>query len=476
MKINHKSSCMIIVIMLSFAFLLQAQTPQLLNYQGKLYDKNGAVISSGMFSIVFAIYADSIGGTPLWKEIRDVRVTNGIFNELLGSTEPFPPNLFTSNGDRYLAIKVGTDPEMKRRFRLTSVAYAIHANSASTLSASDGDPVNAVVVDENGKVGIGTTSPKDELDIEGQIRLSSITSNDYWQILHNADATNDYGLLFKNSNDKKFLFLGNSGNVLFPNGNVGIGTMNPSVSLEINGNFRVGVNTNAANATTQIRGGIAAVAQDDASDAWTGAVAWDHYNNGSNSSWSGAYLRYCGKSFAGDFYGLNAANLGALCFTNVSAGVIGSHWCDIFISPGQKVSTVFKTDGKVGIGTSTPSYTLDVQGSIGGTGGLYHSSDIRLKKEIKNLSHSLDKIAELQGISFTWRKEEFPNMNFPDGRTVGFVGQEVEKVFPELVNTNQAGYKSVDYAKMSAYLVEAIKELKAENEALKKRIESLEQK
>lgn len=94
-------------------------------------------------------------------------------------------------------------------------------------------------------------------------------------------------------------------------------------------------------------------------------------------------------------------------------------------------------------------------------------------EEIKNISHSLNDILKLQGISFTWRQEEFPGMNFPAGRTVGFIGQEVEKVLPEVVSTNPEGYKSVDYAKMTAYLVEAIKELKAENDQLKQDLAEL---
>jgi hypothetical protein len=50
------------------------------------------------------------------------------------------------------------------------------------------------------------------------------------------------------------------------------------------------------------------------------------------------------------------------------------------------------------------------------------------------------------------------------GRQVGFLAQDVEQVLPEAVKTMNDGYKAVDYSRLTALLVEAVKELKAENE------------
>ena len=57
---------------------------------------------------------------------------------------------------------------------------------------------------------------------------------------------------------------------------------------------------------------------------------------------------------------------------------------------------------------------------------------------------------------------------------IGLIAQEVEELFPELVITDEDGIKSVDYSKMVPVLVEAIKELKSENDDLKARLERLE--
>jgi hypothetical protein len=70
----------------------------------------------------------------------------------------------------------------------------------------------------------------------------------------------------------------------------------------------------------------------------------------------------------------------------------------------------------------------------------------------------------LRGITFDWKQKDFPGMNFSDGCQVGFLAQEVEKVLPELITTDNSGYKSVAYANVVPVLVEAIKTLKKESD------------
>jgi len=123
--------------------------------------------------------------------------------------------------------------------------------------------------------------------------------------------------------------------------------------------------------------------------------------------------------------------------------------------------------GNIGIGTTDPgSYKLYVAGSAYSTGG-WSGSDIRWKKNISPLEGSLDKVNQLQGVSYDWNLEEYPDEGFSGSRQVGLIAQEVETVIPELVHTDDNGYKSVSYEKLTAVLVEALKELKTENEALK---------
>jgi hypothetical protein len=81
---------------------------------------------------------------------------------------------------------------------------------------------------------------------------------------------------------------------------------------------------------------------------------------------------------------------------------------------------------------------------------------------------------QIDGVKFDWDQESADDREFSDDRQIGLVAQNVEQVFPELVSTDSDGYKSVSYSKMTAVLLEAIKELKKENDDLKSRLDTLE--
>jgi hypothetical protein len=97
----------------------------------------------------------------------------------------------------------------------------------------------------------------------------------------------------------------------------------------------------------------------------------------------------------------------------------------------------------------------------------YYSSDKRLKDNIKPIDNALDKVCSLSGNTFEWNEISHKETGKSD---IGVVAQEVEEVFPEIVNTRDSGYKAVDYQKLSAVLIEAVKELKEEIDQLKKQI------
>ncbi|MDI6766282.1 MAG: hypothetical protein QME52_05610 [Bacteroidota bacterium] len=121
---------------------LDAQVPQLINYQGKL-DSSGIPIT-GTRNITFSFYKVASGGTALWSEQQNnVPITNGIFNVLLGSVTSFATAtepLFTGIGERYIGITVGTGTEMDPRFRITSVAYSLRTSTADTSDYAKSAP------------------------------------------------------------------------------------------------------------------------------------------------------------------------------------------------------------------------------------------------------------------------------------------------------------------------------------------------
>ena len=105
---------------------------------------------------------------------------------------------------------------------------------------------------------------------------------------------------------------------------------------------------------------------------------------------------------------------------------------------------------------------------------MYETSDERFKTDVAELTDVLDKVEKIRGVSFEWNDKAKSVGVKASQKQIGVVAQEVESVFPELVASSADGYKSVDYTKLTAVLVEAVKDLKAQNESLRKRLEALE--
>jgi hypothetical protein len=93
---------------------------------------------------------------------------------------------------------------------------------------------------------------------------------------------------------------------------------------------------------------------------------------------------------------------------------------------------------------------------------LVSASDERYKKNIHPLEQSLDKLTQLSGVSYEWKTDEFAGKGFREGRQIGLIAQDVEKVIPELVQTDANGYKAVAYDKLVPVLIEAVKEQQKE--------------
>ncbi len=103
------------------------------------------------------------------------------------------------------------------------------------------------------------------------------------------------------------------------------------------------------------------------------------------------------------------------------------------------------------------------------TGTLTQSSDRRLKKDFILLTHSLSNIYNLNGYHYKWIEES----RSKDLQT-GLIAQEVQKIFPELVQTDEKGFLSVNYIGLIPHLIEAVKELRNENAGLKSRLDKIE--
>ncbi len=140
----------------------------------------------------------------------------------------------------------------------------------------------------------------------------------------------------------------------------------------------------------------------------------------------------------------------------------------IFNSISEANGITIMENGNIGIGSLTPSVRLQVAGDIIAN-SIAGSSDLRFKSNITPIENPLQKVLQLRGVNFDWNKNAFPERSFSESKAIGFIAQEVEKVLPEVVQTEKTveGYKAVQYDKVVALLVEAIKEQQKQIDGLK---------
>jgi hypothetical protein len=151
---------------------------------------------------------------------------------------------------------------------------------------------------------------------------------------------------------------------------------------------------------------------------------------------------------AGNAFGTNGA------FFGLNNSVPGSEIAGVFIGGTWKMTMAGTTGNTVFAGNITAS-------------GFVNSSDIRYKKNIHALENPIGNLLKINGVRYDWRVLEFPEKHFSEKNQIGFIAQELEKIYPEMVFTDEKGFKSVDYARLTPVLVEAVKDLVLKNEALK---------
>jgi hypothetical protein len=150
-------------------FLASAQTvPQLINYQGRLTNASGQPLDGVQVDLTFTFYPTEMSGTPLLTVTQPgVLVSKGIYNLLIGSggiltgTETTLAGVFQNHAQVWMGVQAGTDPEMTPRTRISSVGYALKADTANTagtantaLAVSPG-AILASSIGENCAVGEG---------------------------------------------------------------------------------------------------------------------------------------------------------------------------------------------------------------------------------------------------------------------------------------------------------------------------------
>ena len=171
---------------------------------------------------------------------------------------------------------------------------------------------------------------------------------------------------------------------------------------------------------------------------------------GSNNIFIGKYAGYSAGSTSDKLYIDN---------TNTNTPLI---WGDF-------VANSLRFNGVVGIGRAPSSlyglyvdggssYEMRIVGTAHASVAFVSDSDERWKKNIVTYPTGLETVLKLRGVNFEYRVDEFPENGFETGVHIGFIAQELEKVVPALVHSDEKGFRGVDYSKVTPLLVEAIKE------------------
>ena len=146
-----------------------SDVPQMMNYQGRLTDTSGNLIT-GSHSITLVIYDVATEGTELWTETHpSVSFDNGIFHIVMGSVTPID---LSFGEDYWLGITIDSTPELDPRRRLVSVGYAFRADVANSLSSSSGDVIFTLPSSDGSDGQVLTT------DGSGSLSFSTVSGGD----------------------------------------------------------------------------------------------------------------------------------------------------------------------------------------------------------------------------------------------------------------------------------------------------------
>lgn len=450
---------------------LPASTPQsnAFTYQGKLENAPGSSTANFRFSVwedpTSTSAALRVGNVSF---ANAVAVQNGLFNASVDIGRELK-----ANQAQWLQIEVESPPgsgfvTLSPRQPLTPAPQARIATTATSAATANSVPWTGITgVPANvtnafspwdaganqisynlGRVGIGTPSPAANLHVFSgttfeQVLFDSNSPFGTWLSLRNGGVDGRVWQLVSTGPSNTELagaFLIRDGLIgavrmaFLPNGNIGLGTITPNFPLHL-----------VTNADTQI--------------ALTGGPA-----NGGNAvarTWS-----------------IQASS------TNSPTGSQLNGSFQIVDRTAGAARMLVDSNGNVGIGSVTPTQRLTVAGNVLANNVAVPSSG-RFKHNVAPMTDALERLLKLEGVSFDW------NADFAKDRPgrehdIGFVAEDVAKVFPEVVFYDAEGkVTGMDYSRLTAVAVQAIKQQQtkfdtelakrdAENAELKARLERLE--
>lgn len=344
----------------------------------------------------------------------------------IGTSTPSTSLDIESSGAAIDINNTAVDGDPKINFQLsgtTTFSMGIDDGDSDKLKigTTAPDASTAITIDASQNVGVGTTTPTVKLDVDGSA------------IFNESGADSDFRI--ESDGSTHMFFVDASSNM------VGIGTSSPTYELHAPGNAQFG--TGNSKLTVNTGSGF--------------------FSNHGTEIYANVGTGYSVLNVKSDHSAVSGINL-------------------ISVYQQSNPVLVARMDHRVGIATASPGYTLTVNGQPAANGytAFTNYSDKRLKTNIDSLdAGALDKILQLNPVSFQYNEKYtqlYPNSDL--GRVhKGFIAQEIQKVFPEMVSEmkespDSINYLDLDISHLQVYLVKALQEQQAIIEAQKNEIET----
>jgi hypothetical protein len=493
-----------------------------------LYSSTGNTTSTTAEPVMgFEVGTIAVGASQpafQWLEGSSPRMTidkGGNFG--IGITNPQRPvTLYKASNPVIQLVNSTTGTGDSDGFLLTQTGLnTVIENSEAGYMAFRTTADEKMRIDASGNVGIGTPSPTGgKLQVAGKVRIDAGSGNDALNL-------NAYDLLkwdganlihfggYQSSQWQELHFYANGAKALSIDAsqNVGIGTTTPGNKLHVNGSAVIGDSTQTSTIltirATNTAGAPAATAQI-LMEGYEGRGIGTFYTDstysgeewfcgmnysGNFNSWNIGYdqaggqaeylantklqLHYTGKLQlhdygAGTFTGTATQRLavdasGNVIEIDIGSGAVDGSGTDDYIARWTDTETlgigkIRDDNSTVAINTAPDSsYMLKVAGNGYFSGTLTEASSLAIKENIENFTPSIDKINKIRPVKY--------NKKGSDKKEIGLIAEELEELFPELVEKDENGNPSgVNYSRAVTVLLGGFKELYKELQEIKKRI------
>ncbi len=433
--------------------------PRLVSFSGVVHDGAGKPVT-GRVAVMFSLYAEQEGGTPLWSETQLVQAdTEGHYAVFLGATEPtgLPLDAFTSGAARWLGVQSEVTGTVEAaRILLVGVPYALKAADADTLG---GKPASAfVTTDLQGSPG----APAGAAQAHSAAETSSGSQPAVSPAAVGGSGTTNYVPLWLNSTT-----LGNS--PLFQMaGNVGLGTTTPDAKLEAVNTSSAGIGVHGAassttgtgvkGAATATSGSTFGVIGADASSAGVGVF-------GNATSKTGSAIGVKGSASAADPNGTGVVGSGTVGVFGQSTFTCQNPSCpseagvkgiaqDVLAS----VGVMGGWSGSVSSEGQSAGASAGVWADSGGTNGfvqaLLATADNAVAVEADNNTDNVPTMFITNFVEFKPTARVFETLGFPSGGTEGTCTIDVSGDLT-CTGTKSAAVPLGNGRKVALYAVEA---------------------